>query len=263
MDIKEIIKQPEGRRLEFKEQIPSGSHLARTVIAFSNDAGGEIFLGVKDEPREIVGLNPDKVIPLEERISSMIFDQCSPVILPEFTIMTVDKKMLLRIRIFKGNNLPYFLKSKGKESGTYIRVGSSNRLASAEIVAELERQSANRSFDSEIIFKKTLPEIDIEVFKLFFEERTGEKLNLKILSKLRLYEETNGEKYPTYALILLSDDPQRYKLFPYAKVECARFKGTTPGNFIDQKTAGNDRIRWRVSKRSLGISNRCPSRSGT
>lgn len=49
MNIKEIIKQPEGRRLEFKEQIPSGSHLSRTVIAFSNDAGGEIFLGVKDE----------------------------------------------------------------------------------------------------------------------------------------------------------------------------------------------------------------------
>jgi predicted HTH transcriptional regulator len=166
----------------------------------------------------------------------MIFNQCSPVILPEFTIMTVDKKMLLRIRIFKGNNPPYFLKSKGKESGTYIRVGSSNRLASAEIITELERQSTNRSFDSEIIFKKTLPEIDIEAFKLFFEERTGEKLNLKILSKLRLYEETNGKKYPTYALILLSDDPQRYRLFPYAKVECARFKGAKPGNFIDQKT---------------------------
>jgi len=64
MNIKEIIKQPEGRRLEFKEQILSGSKLARTVIAFSNDAGGEIFLGVKDEPREIVSLNPDKIIPL-------------------------------------------------------------------------------------------------------------------------------------------------------------------------------------------------------
>ncbi len=67
MNIKEIIKQPEGRRLEFKEQIPSGSHLARTVIAFSNDAGGEIFLGVKDKTREIVGLNPDEIILLEER----------------------------------------------------------------------------------------------------------------------------------------------------------------------------------------------------
>jgi len=148
----------------------------------------------------------------------------------------VDKKAILRINIFKGNNPPYFLKSKRKENGTYIRVGSSNRLASEEIIAELERKSANKSFDSKIIFEKTLHEIDIESFKLFFEERTGEELSFKILSKLHLYEEINGDKYPTSALILLSDDSLRYKLFPYAKIECARFKGTTPGNFIDRKT---------------------------
>ncbi|MFV9631799.1 MAG: ATP-binding protein [Methanosarcinales archaeon] len=100
----------------------------------------------------------------------------------------------------------------------------------------MERQSINRSFDSEIIFEKTLPEIDIEKFKLYFEERTDEELNLETLSKLRLYEEINGIKNPTYAMILLCDDPLRYKLFPYAKIECARFKGTTPGNFIDRKT---------------------------
>ncbi|MBW2739807.1 MAG: putative DNA binding domain-containing protein, partial [Deltaproteobacteria bacterium] len=172
---------------------------------------------------EYVGLDPDTIIQLEEQISSMIFDQCAPVILPEFTIITVDKKAILRINIFKGNNPPYFLKSKRKENGTYIRVGSSNRLASEEIIADLERKSVNKSFDSEIIFEKTLNEIDIENFKLFFEERTSEELNVKILSKLRLYEEINGDKYPTSALILLSDDSLRYKLFPYAKIECARF----------------------------------------
>jgi len=57
MKFEEIIKQPEGRRLELKEQLPFGSNLAKTVIAFSNDAGGEIYLGVKDEPREYVGEN--------------------------------------------------------------------------------------------------------------------------------------------------------------------------------------------------------------
>ena len=40
---------------------------------------------------------------------------------------------------------------------------------------------------------------------------------------------------PNHALILLSDDELRKQLFPYAKIECARFKGTVPGNFIDQK----------------------------
>ena len=37
-------------------------------------------------------------------------------------------------------------------------------------------------------------------------------------------------------MILLSEDEMKKKLFPYAKIECARFKGKVPGNFIDQKT---------------------------
>lgn len=37
-------------------------------------------------------------------------------------------------------------------------------------------------------------------------------------------------------MVLLSDDELRKQQFPYSKIECARFKGTVPGNFIDQKT---------------------------
>ena len=46
---------------------------------------------------------------------------------------------------------------------------------------------------------------------------------------------TQGKNLPTNALILLSDDELRKKLFPYAKIECARFKGAIPSNFIDKK----------------------------
>lgn len=46
MILKEIIKQPEGRRLEFKETLPEHADLANTIIAFGNDAGGELYIGV-------------------------------------------------------------------------------------------------------------------------------------------------------------------------------------------------------------------------
>ncbi|MBA7527480.1 hypothetical protein ES705_19656 [subsurface metagenome] len=48
MKILETIKQPEGRRLEFKETMPSASDIGKTVIAFSNDAGGEFYYGIKN-----------------------------------------------------------------------------------------------------------------------------------------------------------------------------------------------------------------------
>ena len=49
MKITELIHQPEGRRIEFKESLPTGSDLAKTIVAFANDAGGELFPYAKIE----------------------------------------------------------------------------------------------------------------------------------------------------------------------------------------------------------------------
>jgi predicted HTH transcriptional regulator len=45
MHLKQIITQPEGRRLEFKEALPERSDLAKTIVAFANDAGGKLYIG--------------------------------------------------------------------------------------------------------------------------------------------------------------------------------------------------------------------------
>jgi len=49
MKITELLFQPEGRRLEFKESIPTGTDLAKTIVAFANDAGGELYIGIKNK----------------------------------------------------------------------------------------------------------------------------------------------------------------------------------------------------------------------
>ncbi|MDT8432970.1 MAG: ATP-binding protein, partial [Bacteroidales bacterium] len=165
-----------------------------------------------------------------------IHDQCAPVILPEILFLNHEGKHIILTRIHKGSAPPCHLKNKGVKNGTYIRVGSSNRQASEEIIAELERQKQNISFDSELIFSKPFDKVNIDAFKELFIEKTGEKVTKQVLSKLDLYRAEQGKDLPTIALILLSDDPLRKQQFPYAKIECARFKGTVPGNFIDQKT---------------------------
>jgi len=147
-----------------------------------------------------------------------------------------EGKHVVRTQVFKGSAPPYHLKNKSIEDGTFIRVGSTNRLASQEMIAELERQKQNRSFDSELVYSKTMEQVNISTIKSFFLEKTGEKLTIPVLSKLEFFRQEQGKNLPTYALILLSDDELRKQQFPYAKIECARFKGTVPGNFIDQKT---------------------------
>ncbi len=232
----DILKQPEGRKLEFKEVLPSNAELAKTIISFANDAGGELYLGIKDNPREVVGLDENRHIALEEKISNIIHDNCEPLILPEISFLIHENKHILKTIIYKGSNPPYHLKNKNIHEGTYIRVGSSNRLASVEMIAELERQKRNISFDSECSWVKSADRVNLNSFKEFFLEKTGEKLTLQVIRKLNLVQTEQGKNIPTYALILLSDDEQRKYLFPYAKIECARFKGIVPGNFIDQKS---------------------------
>ena len=236
MNVKDILNQPEGRRLEFKESIPTKSDLAKTIIAFANDAGGELYVGIKNDPREVTGLNDEDILQIEEQISNIIFDQCAPLIIPDILSLRYKGKVVLRVKIYKGNTPPYHLKSKGTAKGTYIRVGSTNRLADEAILMELERQKRNISFDAEPSYLKEAKTLHIEPFRDFFFEKTDERLTAAVLKKLNLVQKVQGKTYPSNALLLFSDDEGRRQLFPYPKVECVRFKGATPGTFLDQKT---------------------------
>ena len=71
-------KHTEGRRLEFKGEIPSHSDLAKTVVAFANDAGGDIYIGI-DNKHNIVGLPEEILTTLEEQLSNMVYDRCFQV----------------------------------------------------------------------------------------------------------------------------------------------------------------------------------------
>ena len=227
--------QKEGRRLEFKESLPTNSDLAKTIVAFANDAGGEIYIGINDA-HEVVGLQEDDLPHIEEQISSMVYDRCYPTILPEISFITFKEKHLIRVRIYQGSMPPYYIRQEGKLKGTYIRVGSTNRVADESIISELERKRRSRSYDAELVFDKTVGELDITSFQKFYEEKTEEKLDMHTMRKLDLVKTEQGKEYPTNALVLLSDDALRFSMFPNAKIECARFKGTTADEFIDQKS---------------------------
>jgi len=235
MKLHALLKQPEGRRIEFKEKFPKKADLCKTVIAFANDAGGEVYIGIKDSPRKVIGLSEDDIFIIEEKISNLVFDNCYPIINPDISIVNIDNKLVLKVKVYRGSNIPYFLKSKGKTKGTYIRIGSSNRQANDEIIQELERLKRNISFDSEPVFDiKT--DLNIDKVKSLYYKITDAELDTISLKKLQLLKPFQDELKPTNALLLISDDPLKQQLFPYAKIECARFKGTTVDTFIDRKT---------------------------
>ena len=71
--LNEILNQPEGRRLEFKASLHGNTELAKTIIAFANDAGGELYLGIQDSPREVVGIDEERLIELSWKEPGIAF----------------------------------------------------------------------------------------------------------------------------------------------------------------------------------------------
>ncbi len=229
-------QQSESRRLEFKESLPKGDQIARTVVAFANGAGGKLIFGVRNEPRQIFGIPEEELFALEEKVSSHIFDRCTPAIIPEIYIQAADGKHILVVEIFPGSQKPYYLKSKGKHKGTYVRIGSTNRVASQEMLESLERDKRKISFDAIPVYDLSPEDLDLKRFKEDYKNASGHALNKEKLKNIGLLVSERDTSHPTHAAVLISESPARKHLFPYGKVECARFKGTDTKVFLDQAT---------------------------
>jgi len=227
LNLRALINSGENKRVEFKEQLPKNESIVKTVIAFSNTSGGKLIVGVNDN-REVVGIQEDNIFELQDKITSLIFDSCYPNILPEIYTLNFEGRLLLVIEVFRGNLLPYYLKKEGKNSGTYIRVGASNRKASFDNIIELERQRRNISFDEEENFDYSLDEFDLNIIYKEFE-KIGKSCDIEKLKNMRLIKELNGKLMATNALSII------FGKYDNVMIKCARFKGTNMEIFIDKK----------------------------
>ncbi len=236
-DIRRLIQKGEGKTIEFKETLPKKSGLTKTAVAFSNTAGGKILVGIEDKTCRITGISEEEALDFPDRICDMIYDSCHPMILPEIYVENAEDKKVLVAEFYPGALKPYYLKSRGRDRGTYIRVGATDKAADQEMIRELERQRQNISYDEEVIFSMTDKDIDFQRLKQDFFRLTHRKLRFDDLISLRIIREApnleSDKKYhPTVGGIMLAG---RENSFEYARIRCARFQGNSMSEFTDQK----------------------------
>ncbi|OHW61567.1 divergent AAA domain protein [Andreesenia angusta] len=224
---KEILKG-ESKVLEFKENMPNNESIAKTIIAFSNTSGGKLLIGVSDK-REIIGIDKNlDIFDIQDKVASIIYDNCYPTIIPEIYTSNIDGKIIMVIEVFRGNLIPYFMKKYGENEGVYIRVGATNRKASFENILDLERQSRRISFDEEINYDEDFGDMDITPVEKRFRDM-GKTLDLEKLKNLKLIKVENGRVYATNGLSIILGT------FENCMVKCSRFKGTSMDVFLDKK----------------------------
>ncbi|WP_027389018.1 RNA-binding domain-containing protein [Chrysiogenes arsenatis] len=232
MTLYDQIQLGESKTLELKQQLPRHEQIVQTAIAFANTAGGKLVLGVDDQ-RNVIGIAEENIFTLQDQITAIIMDRCYPPLLPEIYITNIDGKLVLVVEIFRGNLMPYYLKAAGKNEGTYIRVGATNRKASLTHIVELERQRVNRSFDEEIDTEFSLDTLDLSSLKIHFSAY-GKPLDEQKLINLKLVQEEQGLLFPTHGLTILLG------LKEHVAVKCARFKGNDMSVFVDRKEYQGD-----------------------
>lgn len=232
MNLLTQIQQGESKTLELKSRLPQHNQIAKTVIAFANTSGGKLVIGV-DDNRQVIGLNEDDVLSLQDRVASIVFDRCYPAILPEIYSANLAGKLVLVIEVFRGNLLPYYLKSEGKNGGTYLRIGATNRKADFEHILNLERQKRNQSFDEEVCWEQSLSKLDLTPLVNRFAKR-DRSLTEDKLKNLKLIQQEQGTLRPTQGLMILLGK------HPHVAVKCARFRGTDMSVFLDRKEYNGD-----------------------
>lgn len=242
MTIEEIIRG-ESKRAEFKEMPPKNTEkYTKTVVAYANTQGGKLFFGVVDETREIVGIDKSILFQTMDSITNAISDSCEPQIVPEIEPYTVEGKTVIVVTVAPEPQRPYYLKSKGKDKGTYIRVGATTRLASPEKIKELEMEGAKISWDELICVGYDVTENAIRKLCRDMTTRRKEMQERKALAEKhptvtrtnlenwKLLKKTNNGYLASNAFVLLTSD-----YFPFSRTQCAVFKGTDRSVFLDKR----------------------------
>ena len=228
MRLTEILRQTEGKNLEFKRDLSSPARFLRTVVAFANTAGGIILIGVEDRTRHIRGVSDP--LDLEERVVNLISDSIKPRLVPDVELLSYRNTHVLAVEVFPSPARPHHIAREGLHRGTYARVGSSNRLADAALVAEMRRHATGESFD-----EGPLPALDSEAvdFRVASESfAPALTLTRGNLQTLRLVTPHQGRLVPTVGGILLFGT-DRLAHFPDAWIQAGRFAGTDKATIAD------------------------------
>jgi predicted HTH transcriptional regulator len=137
MNIKKLILQGEGTTLDFKKTITNNEKIAKSLVAFANNRGGQLLIGVADDGsiRRVKSEEEEKYM-----IIKSAHQYCKPAIEPEFEEIYVDNKLVLVAKIPQSNTKPHYALDENKEWWVYFRVKDKSILASKIIIDVLKQQ---------------------------------------------------------------------------------------------------------------------------
>ncbi|WP_151088735.1 RNA-binding domain-containing protein [Hymenobacter baengnokdamensis] len=138
MNLRALISQGEGERLEFKKKTTHPTRIARTLASLANTHGGQVLVGVDDDGR-VVGVRDaeEEMFVLREAAAHYI----DPPLTLEFReIETEGEHIVLVVKVAESHNKPHRAQIAPGEWRGYVRVRDESVQASALTEKVLERE---------------------------------------------------------------------------------------------------------------------------
>ena len=228
MDIDTILRSPESKTVEFKRDLSSPDGVLRSIVAFANSAGGVLVIGVEDGTKRVIG-SPNPLAD-EEKLASLIADRIEPRLVPDIAIVPWRRTQLLVVDVQLSPLRPHRVRLGRREPTVYVRLGSTNREADDQLVAQLRREAEGVSFDETPLGHLTAGDVDLAAVRRAFSGRRT--ISAKDLKTLRLVTRYQGRDVPTVAgVVLFGRD--RSRAVPDAWIQAGRFAGTDRADIID------------------------------
>jgi predicted HTH transcriptional regulator len=234
-ELLEKIRLGEDSFLELKEvhfagdkvRGPEQRDLADELAAFANSRGGVLVLGLRDQPREVVGIP----VPLLDAVEGLVRQACEDSIRPplaplieRMTLPDAAGAELPVLRVEVSRSL-FVHQSPG---GYLHRVGSSKRPIPPDHLARLFQQRSQARlirFDETPVPQATLADLDPTLWQRFAPRASDDTVET-LLAKLAIAaQDEQGTWRPTVAGVLMAcPAPERF--LPNAFVQAVAYRGT-------------------------------------
>ena len=149
----------ESKTIELKREYVDD--IKKTITAFANTDGGQVFIGVGDDGVACGVSNVDNVM---LQVTNSIRDSINPdvTLFTECSIEMIDDKNVVVITVQRGTSRPYYIAGKGiRPEGVFVRQGSSTVPATETAILNMIKETSGdcyedaRSLNQQLTFEKT------------------------------------------------------------------------------------------------------------
>ena len=227
----ELINQGENSSVEFKRGDVRAESLAREIVAFSNSYGGTLLLGVDDD-RSVVGVDDDRNY--EEWVANIARNNVVPPVHISCEEIILGGKRIVLIEVPKGRDRPY----QDSSGRFYLRIGSTNRIASLNELMRLFQQSGFYHYDATEVEGAKESSLNQTALDRYFNSYDVSYMELDQEEKSTLLKNTDiisENRFVTIAgLLVFGTNPQRFLL--NASISFAHYLGQEVSeDLVDRK----------------------------